>query len=136
MEKYGRKFPRDENLAMSRNSTRARRICVDTHKRQDAMGLYMICHVCKSRLNLTPPTTEFHADHIRRYAEGGEDTPENLWPICIPCHKPKSAKDTTEVAKGKRYSEKHYGIRQSKNPMPGSKRSGWKKRLDGTVVKR
>lgn len=100
------------------------------------MGIYMICHICRTRLSLTPPAIPFHADHIRRHAEGGEDTPENLWPICLPCHKEKSAKDTTEVAKGKRYRDKHYGIRQSKNPMPGSKRSLWKRKMDGTVVKR
>lgn len=120
---------------MTRNSTKARRICFDTHKKQDAQGIHMICHYCKQRID--PVRDEWRADHIRRHAEGGEESAENLWPIHTVCDLThKAPQDTREVAKGKRYRDKYYGIRQSKNPMPGSKRSGWKRKMDGTVVKR
>jgi hypothetical protein len=31
---------------------------------------------------------------------------------------------------------KHLGLKKSKNPLPGSKGSKWKKKMDGSVVKR
>lgn len=122
-------------MSQNRNSTKARRTCFDTHKKQDAQGIHMVCHWCKQRID--PVRDEWRADHTRRHAEGGEESAENLWPIHTSCDvKHKAPQDTREVAKGKRYRDKHYGIRQSKNPMPGSKRSGWKRKMDGTVVKR
>lgn len=120
---------------MARNSVRARRVCFDTHRREDGMGIHMICHLCKGRID--PVRDEWRADHTRRYAEGGQDTPDNLWPVHTDCDiKLKAPQDTKAVAKGKRWKEKTFGIRQSKNPMPGSKRSGFKRKMDGTVVKR
>jgi hypothetical protein len=45
-------------------------------------------------------------DHVRRWAEGGENIPQNLQPLPRAEHREKSRKDTTEVAKGKRYGKK------------------------------
>lgn len=42
-------------------------------------------------------------DHIRRWAEGGSNHPQNLQPLPRAEHRAKSRKDTTEVAKGKRF---------------------------------
>lgn len=120
----------------SRNSTRARRICFEAHKITDAKGKVMlICHVCAGLID--PARDEWHADHIARFAEDGPSTGENLWPIhARPCHAEKSAKDTTEFAKGKRGSEKRLGVRLSKRPMAGSRRSGWKRTMSGKWEKR
>lgn len=46
-------------------------------------------------------------DHIRRWAEGGSNSPQNLQPLPRAEHREKSRKDTTEVAKGKRFGKKH-----------------------------
>lgn len=126
-------------MGARRNSTRARRICFDAHKRQDAMGIHLICHHCKGRIDVVRRPNDWRADHIKRFAEGGEDTPENLWPICLNCDGGaggKAAKDTKEVAKGKRVRDKTFGIKKSKRPMAGSKASPWQKKMSGQVVRR
>lgn len=119
---------------MSRNSVKARRICFETHRRQDAMGVHMICHLCKQRIS--PARDPWEADHIRRHAEGGKESAENLWPAHQACHAAKSKKDVSEVAKGKRVAAKHYGVKRTARPMPGSRRSRWKRLFGGGTVER
>ena len=97
---------------MTRNSERARRICLDAHSFEWNGSKHVKCHICSLLLNTA--TRKWEADHIRRHAEGGEDTAENVWPICVPCHKAKSARDTSEIAKGKRRAAKHHGVRRPK----------------------
>jgi hypothetical protein len=46
-------------------------------------------------------------DHVRRWAEGGSNDPQNLQPLERAEHRLKSRKDTTEVAKGKRFGKSH-----------------------------
>ena len=100
-------------MSQPRNSEKARTICFETHRQEDAGGIYMVCHCCDTSFN--PATTKWRADHIRRHAEGGKETPENLWPI-IEAHDAgpggKAAKDNSAVAKGKAWAKKHYGISQ------------------------
>jgi hypothetical protein len=45
-------------------------------------------------------------DHIRRWAEGGSNAPQNLQPLLREDHREKSKKDNTEIAKGKRVAKK------------------------------
>lgn len=123
----------------TRNSPKARRICFEAHRHDGPMGAgrYLTCHVCKAPIDVVKNPSAWQADHIRRWAEDGEDTAENLWPICLPCHAPKSANDTTEIAKGKRQGANHYGLKEKRGPaMPGTKRSGWKKKINGETVRR
>lgn len=124
---------------MSRNSVKARRICFETHKKVDASGrVYMICS-CGCFQSFNPATTRWRADHAARWAEDGKDTPENLYPI-LEAHDAgkgnKAAKDTKEVAKGKRVAAKHYGIKRSARPMPFGRGSRLKKKINGEVVER
>lgn len=120
---------------MTRNSSRARRICADTHTRRDHLGReVMDCHVCRIPMNVH--TSGWEADHIRRHAEDGEDTADNLFPICPRCHFDKSRRDTSEIAKGKRARDRSRGVRRSARPMPGSRASGWRRRMDGSVERR
>ena len=120
---------------MKRDSTKARRICFDTHKQTDDRGVFMVCHLNKCRID--PIRSEWRADHIRRHAEGGLETADNLWPICKVCdQKEKAPDDAREVAKGKRVHDQTYGIKVARNPMPGSRRSKYKKHMDGRVSER
>lgn len=120
---------------MTRNSTKARRICAEAHTRIDHLGReVMSCHICSLSMNVH--TSDWEADHIRRHAEGGEDTAGNLFPICPRCHHDKSRRDTSEIAKGKRIGERSRGIKRSARPMPGSRASGWRKKMDGSVERR
>jgi hypothetical protein len=52
-------------------------------------------------------------DHIRRYAEDGDTSPQNLDPKRIADHKEKSRRDNTEIAKGKRIATKEEQFRRN-----------------------
>ena len=53
------------------------------------------------------------------------------------CHKPKTATDQGDLAKADRREAKDLGYeRQSRNPMPGSKASKWRKPFNGPAVLR
>jgi hypothetical protein len=95
-------------------------------------------------------------DHypIRR-ADGGTNDPRNIRPLSIAAHGEKTAKtDIPQIAKGKRLArsaeetrriilarvgqlaDAEVMRRKRKHPLPCGKASGWKKRLDGQVVRR
>ena len=124
-----------------RNSQRARRICVATHAKEDHIGrLYMVCHCgCRGIIYPKDGRTAWRADHRIRWAEGGRDTADNLFPILLACDAGKDGKaasDTKWVAKGKRIAAKANGWRRNSQPIPGSRNSPWRKRMDGTVERR
>lgn len=102
-----------------RDSVKARRICYMAHRWENEAGRWRLtCHVCKVAIDPIR-RQDWRADHIRRWAEGGEDTPENLHPICTVCDvQGKAPHDTSEVAKGKRVRDSLY------IGKPGKKR--WK----------
>jgi len=77
-------------------------------------------------------------DHILPIALGGTNEPENLQILCRPCHRSKTTQsDIPRIAKTKRLKAKHLGARSSaRRPIPGSKSSPWKRKMDGTLVKR
>lgn len=121
-------------MAARPNSTKLRRICWDKWKFDDPPR--MKCYRCPTLVG--PSLGEWEADHLIPIADGGGDglDGENLYPCCIPCHREKTKADVKWIAKGKRVRDKHLGLRQSKRPMPGSKRSRFRKRMDGTVEER
>jgi len=62
---------------------------------------------------------------------------DNRGPAHVSCARAKTRDDAKRLAKAKRQKRKHLGIRQSKGrPMPGSKASGLKKRMNGKVERR
>lgn len=84
---------------------------------------------CGCGAEIDPVRDRWRADHGARWAEGGKDTPENLHPILEKCDAGpggKAAKDTTEVAKGKRVSDNHYGIKQRGWRRPAGVKFDWK----------
>jgi len=76
-------------------------------------------------------------DHIIPLAMGGGDTIENLQPLCRMCHRAKTVKDVGHIAKARRMTQRRMGVsRQSRSPLPCGRRSRWKKKLNGEVVRR
>lgn len=76
-------------------------------------------------------------DHITPLAMGGEDTIENLQPLTRMCHRAKTATDKKHIAKAHRMQQRAAGIsRQPKRPLPGGRRSRFKKKITGEVVER
>lgn len=94
-----------------------------------------ICHLCG--LPVDPRRDRWELDHRIALAAGGSDDDSNLSPAHSKCHLEKTVGDVAKIAKGKRVRAKLMGTqRQASRPMPGSKRSQWKKHLDGMVTRR
>lgn len=79
------------------------------------------------------PGTPWEAHHAKEIWEGGENRESNLVPVLVDAHKALSALARKRKAKSDRIIRKAYGIRKSRNPMPGSRASRFKRRMDGTV---
>lgn len=75
-------------------------------------------------------------DHIKPLCLGGENRESNLQPLHKACHAIKTKQDVSSHAKARRLHQKHLGIARKGKPIPGSKASGWKKKLDGTIERR
>jgi 5-methylcytosine-specific restriction protein A len=91
------------------------------------------CEKCTARLM---PSRIIY-DHIIPDAIGGEPTLENCQVVCTTCDRPKTAADAGNLARALRREAAHLGARApSRNPLPGGKRSPWKKRMNGQVVPR
>jgi 5-methylcytosine-specific restriction endonuclease McrA len=94
-----------------------------------------ICHICGGKIDGTREAWE--EEHIIPLAMGGEDEDENRAPAHVKCHRAKTRSDRKQISKANRVRAKHNGARKSsKNPIPGSKGSRFKSRLDGTVIDR
>lgn len=91
------------------------------------------CYLCKRKLLLR---REWELDHIVALANGGAHAETNLAPACTGCHSVKSKADVAEKSKVAQVRKKHLGLKKPKNPMPGSKASPWRRRMDGTVERR
>jgi 5-methylcytosine-specific restriction endonuclease McrA len=80
---------------------------------------------------------KYHFDHVVPDGLGGKPTLDNCAVLCLACHAEKTGKhDVPRIAKAKRQHARHIGAKVSANPLPGSKRSKWKRKMDGTVVRR
>ena len=115
---------------MTRNSTRDRRECVERHSYQRDGRTYMVCHICKGEFDLA--ISNWEAEHPVMFALGGRE----VWPVHWRCHKVKTASDVSALAKGKRARDRHLGIKRSARPMMGSRASGFKRKMDGSVERR
>lgn len=91
------------------------------------------CERCTARIYGDP-----QYDHIVPDAVGGANDLDNCQVLCRACHGVKTSKtDVPEIAKTKRVQKKRAGIKTPKSrPLPGTKASGWRKRMDGTAERR
>ncbi len=74
-------------------------------------------------------------DHTVALINGGENRENNMSLLCVPCHQRKTKADVGEKSTVYRKRLKDRGIRKPSR-FPGSKDSGWKKLMNGEVVKR
>lgn len=91
------------------------------------------CHCC-GRLILVGEAWD--CDHVVALINGGQHRENNLRPILVEHHRKKTLDDVRAKSYTYRVRKKHLGLKKAKRPMPGSKASGWKKKMDGSVVKR
>ena len=90
------------------------------------------CMICSIKLT----TGQFIFEHVRPLELGGSDTDDNIRLTCKPCAMEKTKVDHSTAAKAKRKKSASLGLKESKSPLPFGKGSPWKRKLDGTIVKR
>ena len=74
-------------------------------------------------------------DHIVPDALRKNASLENCQVLCAGCHLEKTKGDVTRIAKAKRVSKKHEGtFRPTRNVIPGSKASHFRRSLSGKVT--
>lgn len=112
-------------MTRRRMSTARRARIFDTHGG--------VCHLCGLKI---AAGEAWEAEHIVPLALSDDDSDENLAPAHVACHAPKTSADITQIAKAKRVRAKHIGAHRPKSTIPGSKGSPWKRRIDGTTVRR
>ena len=97
------------------------------------------CPCCGQRLEIKGgQEVDVWDEHVTPlWAGGGNDmSNRELW--CRPCTKPKTAAEATARAKGNAVRDKHIGapVKRKTRPMPGSRSSGWKRKINGTAERR
>lgn len=90
------------------------------------------CMLCSVKL----VTGKFIFEHVRALELGGTDTDDNIRLTCKGCATEKTKQDHSTAARAKRKKTSVLGLKQSKTPMPFGKGSKFKKKMDGTVVRR
>ncbi len=93
------------------------------------------CHICGGRIGLAE---RWDVEHVIPLAMGGTEAKldQNLQPAHAACHAPKTVEDVGAIAKCKRREARHIGASPSRHPLPGGRKSPWKKKLSGEVVPR
>jgi 5-methylcytosine-specific restriction endonuclease McrA len=74
-------------------------------------------------------------DHRQPLILGGEHHEFNLRVICLWCHRSKTRTEMAIKSVSYRIRAKHASIRRKGRPMPGSKGSGIRRRMDGSTWK-
>lgn len=93
-----------------------------------------ICHLSGRRIQAGEP---WDCDHVVALVNGGEHRESNLAPALRDKHREKTALDVREKSIVRRKRMKSIGIAPKKGrPMPGSKASKFKRKMNGEVVLR
>jgi hypothetical protein len=77
-------------------------------------------------------------DHFPvRAADGGPDDLSNCAAVCVKCHRWKTSRiDIPQIAKSKRLFEKQWNLQRPTTSLPGSRLSGFKRKVDGSTLRR
>lgn len=85
------------------------------------------CYLCTRKIRAGE---YWECDHKKAIINGGENRETNLAPACRNCCKPKTARDLEEKSETYSIRRKHVLPRETKY------KSVWKRKLDGSVVRR
>ena len=89
---------------------------------------------CAQKLGASGERIEF--DHETALILGGANDEDNLRALRKPCHGAKTAQDVAQKATEARKRAKHLGIKEVRNPIPGSRGTKWKKKFGQNAVLR
>lgn len=94
-----------------------------------------VCHICGAKID--GGKERWDVDHVIPLELSGDDSDENLAPVHAACHKAKTHDDVKSIRKAERMRQRNLGIRRCrKSPIPGGRGSGWKRKLNGQIVRR
>lgn len=115
--------------------TTPRKRLTDQQKAKRFLELDGRCHGCNRKLR---PGDDYIWEHENALLNGGTNDLDNFVLTCSACKPGKDAKDHAQAAKVRRIATKHVtpGRVRKGPPMPGSRDSKWKKRMNGTVERR
>jgi 5-methylcytosine-specific restriction endonuclease McrA len=83
------------------------------------------------------PGEEWDVSHDIPLEAGGKDDASNWFVAHRKCHRVHtSTVDAPMIAKVKRIHQKHVGAKKSRSPMPLGRGSKFKRKMDGTIVRR
>ena len=92
------------------------------------------CCVCGEKIN---SVHEAWDEHVNPLWLNGDNTADNRAPAHEKCARDKTSREARQRSGVRKVAAKHLGARTPKTrPMPGSKKSPWKKKMDGTVERR
>lgn len=90
------------------------------------------CHACGRKIN--GATESWTCEHLIALINGGENRESNLDLTCCNCLAPKNAADVAIKSRTAKLQKKTILKRKSKwRPMPGTRASGFRKRMNGDV---
>ena len=92
-----------------------------------------VCHICEAKVGAHEA---WELEHVIPFELTRDDSDDNLRPAHVKCHKSKTATDKRAIAKAKRVNAKFIGAHTPKNPMSGSRSGEFKRKIDGTTVRR
>lgn len=115
----------------------SRRKTFSTKERARLFALHGgVCHICGGKIDGTREAWD--VEHVVPFALTRDNSDENCQPAHREkCHAEKTKGDVKSIAKAVRVAARNQGAKApSRNPMPGSRASGWKRKMDGTIVRR
>lgn len=94
------------------------------------------CPNCTQKLEVKGGKPVCVDEHLEPLWRGGSNDLVNreLW--CNPCTRPKTATEASQRAKALAVRDKHIGAKKASRAIPGSRNSPWKRKMDGTMVRR
>jgi hypothetical protein len=92
-----------------------------------------ICCVCGGKID---GVHEAWDEHINPLWRGGTNDTDNRGVAHAKCARAKTSHEAGEKARGEKAAERHFGSKNTRTPMPGSRASKFKRKMNGTTVLR